>query len=228
MLLKFIYLIATLIDIPLYALWRAGGWDLDNELPDEDKFMLAMGYHTSINDYFHSIPPTIHMRRRPRIMMKKELLNNPIYGWLLRLGGGFGVDRSRSHNYVQTLAEQLKQEDRLVMIIAPEGTRKHTDDWKTGFYHIAVSANLPLVLAYLDYDRKRIGFSEVYHPTGDIIADYQWMRDFFAEHGSARFADQFALPDMEKLRARVSKQQSRLSVANTSEEILVDPTFVTT
>lgn len=225
MLVKLINILVALIDIPLFALWRSGGWDMDNPLPDEDKFMLAMGYHTSLNDYFHSIPVAIHERRHPRIMMKKELLDNPFYGWFLRLGGGFGVDRSRSHNYVQSIVDDINKEDRLLMIIAPEGTRQKTDDWKTGFYHIAVGANLPLVLVYVDYKRKRIGFSEVYQPTGDLVKDYQWMHDFFAEHGSARFPDQFALPDMDKIRARVQKHPPKHPDV---EQQIVETTFVTT
>lgn len=195
-----------LIDIPLYALWRSGGWAQDNELPDCEKFMLAMGYHTSFRDYFHSIPVAIHERRRPRIMMKRELLRNPIYGIFLRLGGGFGVDRSKSRNAVESIVNDINKEDRLLMIIAPEGTREKTDDWKTGFYHIAVGAELPLVLVYVDYERKRVGFSEVYQPTGDLIKDFQWMSDFFSENGSARYPDQFTLPNMDKLRDRAAKK----------------------
>jgi len=224
MLVKLAKILLTIVDVPMLALWRAGGWDFDNKLPPDDKFMLVMGYHTSIRDYFHSLPATFHERRRPRIMMKKELLENPFYGWFLRLGGGFGVDRSRSHNYVQTIVEDIHKEDRLVMIIAPEGTRHQTDDWKTGFYHIAVGASLPLVLVYVDYERKRVGFSEVRQPTGDIVEDYQWIHDFFAEHGSPRYPDKFALPDMDKIRARVAKNQgtkSEIQPTDTSEQTFV-------
>ena len=65
---------------------------------------------------------------------------------------------------------------------------------------------MPLVLVYIDYERKRVGFSEVYQPTGDIVTDYQWMADFFAEHGSARFPDQFALPDIAALQSRLAAE----------------------
>ena len=140
MLIKLMKMLLWIIDIPLFAYWQLMGWGWDNKLPDLDKFMLVMGHHTSFMDYFHSIPVAIRERRHPRIMMKKELLENPIYGWFLRLGGGFGVDRSKSRNTVQSIVDDIDKENRLVMIIAPEGTREKTTDWKTGFYHIAVGA----------------------------------------------------------------------------------------
>lgn len=203
MLKKIMDLLVTIVDVPLFALWRMSGWDCDNELPEIDKFMLAMAPHTSLFDYFHSIPVAIRERRRPRIMMKRELLVNPFYGWFLKLGGGFGVDRQKSSNAVQSIVDDINKESRLVMIIAPEGTREKTSDWKTGFHRIAVGADLPLVLVYINYNRKRVGFSEVYHPTGDIVTDYQWMSDFFAEHGSGKYPDQFALPDIAALQSRL-------------------------
>lgn len=221
MVYKFLLLLLRIIDLPLMSLWRLSGWDYDNEIPDEDKFMLAMAPHTTFMDYFHSIPYAIQVRRRPRIMMKKELLDNPFYGWFMKLGGGFGVDRSRSQNVVQSIVSSIQQEDRLVMIIAPEGTRERTTDWKTGFYHIAVGADMPLVLVYINYERKRVGFSEVYYPTGDIIKDYQWMSDFFAEKGVARYPDQFALPDIELLRSRIEQKNQQ-----TQKDTLPESTIV--
>ena len=205
MLYKLQMLFIAMIDIPLFALWRAGGWDYDRNIPDIDKFMLAMAPHTTFRDYFHSIPVAIHVRRRPSIMMKQELLKMPILGWFFKLGGGFGVDRSKSQNTVEQVVDYINKKDRIVMIIAPEGTREYTTDWKTGFYHIAVGANIPLVMVYLNYKTKRAGFSEVYYPTGDIKTDYQWMSDFFAEQGYAKFPDQFGLPDMAILESRLAK-----------------------
>lgn len=207
MLLKLLKVLLIPIDKVLFALWRLSGWDYDYHVPDIDKFMLVMAPHTTFRDYFHSIPIAIRERRYPRIMMKKELLDNPFYGWFLKLGGGFGVDRSRSHNTVQSIIHDINQEDRLVFIIAPEGTRQRTTDWKTGFYHIAVGAEIPLVLAYINYETKRIGFSDVYYPTGNIVEDYQWMSAFFAEYGVAKYPDQFALPDIATLKARVESPQ---------------------
>jgi len=194
----------ALIDKPLFALWRLGGWDYDRQMPDVDKFMLVMAPHTTFRDYFHSIPVAIHERRRPRIMMKQELLDYPILGLFFKLGGGFGVDRKKSQNTVEQAVSYINQNERIIMIIAPEGTRDFTTDWKTGFYHIALQAEIPLVLVHLNYAKKRAGFSSVYYPTGDIRADYQWMSDFFKEHGHAKFPAQFGLPDLPKLDASIS------------------------
>lgn len=196
MLHKLLMILIAIIDKPLFALWQMGGWDYQRQVPDVDKFMLAMAPHTTFRDYFHSIPVAIHERRHPSIMMKKELLQFPIIGWFFKLGGGFGVDRGKSHNTVEQVIQYIHQQDRMVMIIAPEGTREHTTSWKTGFYHIAAGANIPLVLVYINYTSKRVGFSDLYYPTGDIQKDYQWMSDFFEQHGYAKYPDQFGLPDM--------------------------------
>lgn len=223
MLLKLLKVLLIPIDQVLFKLWQLSGWDYDYHVPDIDKFMLVMAPHTTFRDYFHSIPIAIRERRRPRIMMKQELLDNPLYGWFLKLGGGFGVDRSRSRNTVQSIVDDIHQEDRLVVIIAPEGTRQKTTDWKTGFYHIAVGAKIPLVLAYINYETKRIGFSEVYQPTGDIVKDYQWMSDFFADYGAAYYPDQFALPDVNKLQKRIQSSEAR----STSEQVDKQNSIVT-
>jgi len=199
MLHKILMIIIALIDKPLFALWRLGGWDYDRQMPNIDKMMLVMAPHTTFRDYFHSIPVAIHERRRPSIMMKKELLQFPIMGWFFKLGGGFGVDRHHSQNTVEQVVDYIKQQDRIVMIIAPEGTREYTTHWKTGFYHIAMAAEIPIVMVYLNYTNKRAGFSEVYYPTGDIQKDYQWMSDFFEQNGSAKYPNQFGLPDIPTL-----------------------------
>ena len=120
MLHKFVISLIAVIDKPLFALWRLGGWDYDRQMPDMDKFMLVMAPHTTFRDYFHSIPVAIHERRRPRIMMKQELLNYPILGWFFKLGGGFGVDRKKSQNTVEqagTYPLPEAQLDRFLMFI---------------------------------------------------------------------------------------------------------------
>lgn len=196
MLHKLFMALIWILEKPIYAWWRLMGWDYVRNMPDLDKFMLVFAPHTSNIDYFHSIPVAFRVRRHPAIMMKKEVLDVPVIGWFLRLGGGFGVDRSKSHNTVQEVVNYIQSKERIVMIIAPEGTRGYTTDWKTGFYHIAVGANLPLVLVYLNYEKKRAGFSPVYHPTGDIATDFQWMSDFFAEHAHPKHPDRFGLPEI--------------------------------
>jgi 1-acyl-sn-glycerol-3-phosphate acyltransferase len=206
MLYKLLTILIAVIDKPLFALWQMGGWDYERQVPDVDKFMLAMAPHTTFRDYFHSIPVAIHERRHPSIMMKRELLQFPIIGWFFKLGGGFGVDRGKSHNTVEQVIQYINQQDRMVMIIAPEGTREHTTNWKTGFYHIAAGANIPLVLVYINYATKRVGFSEMYYPTGDIQKDYQWMSEFFEQHGYAKYPDQFGLPDMSILEEHTHTQ----------------------
>jgi 1-acyl-sn-glycerol-3-phosphate acyltransferase len=83
----------------------------------------------------------------------------------------------------------IQQKDRIVLVIAPEGTRKKTDQWKSGFYHIAVQAGLPIALGFLDYKRKRAGVGMILNPSGDIEADMQIIREFYDKHGYGKYPE---------------------------------------
>lgn len=194
MLRKFGLLLVGIIGLPIYALWRLSGWNYDGTLPELDKYMFVFAPHTSNIDYFHSIPVAFFVRRHPSIMMKQEALDWFIIGKLLRLGGGFGVDRKGSGNTVEQVIEYVHQRKNIVLIIAPEGTRHYNEHWKTGFYHIAHGAGLPMVFGYLNYKEKKMGASPVFYTTGDIQADFAFMADFYRDHAHARHPERFGLP----------------------------------
>ncbi len=92
-------------------------------------------------------------------------------GVLFRWLGGIAVERSSSHNFVGSMAEQFSKTDDMVLIITPEGTRGKVASWKGGFYHIANSAGVPIVPVYLDYGRREVGFGSVFIPSGDFDQD---------------------------------------------------------
>lgn len=85
--------------------------------------------------------------------------------------GGIPVDRSEAQNFVQQAIDAFDQSDEMVIGVAPEGTRSRVEKWKTGFYHIAAGAKVPIVPGYLDYDKKEAGFLESFVPGGDIDKD---------------------------------------------------------
>ena len=89
----------------------------------------------------------------------------------MRWLGGIPVDRSQAQDFVQQAIEAFDQSDELVIGVAPEGTRSRVEKWKTGFYHIAVGAEVPIVPGYLDYPNKELGFLESILPSGDIDKD---------------------------------------------------------
>ena len=102
-------------------------------------------------------------------------------GWLMRRLGGLPVDRTASHDFVNQIVGLFEERDRLVITIAPEGTRKKTAHWKTGFYYIALGAGVPIVLGYLDYPSRRGGLGPTLQPCGDLEADLDRIRQFYSD-----------------------------------------------
>ena len=95
--------------------------------------------------------------------------------------GAVPIERSRATNMVEQMVEQFRTHEEFVLFIPPEGTRARVDHWKSGFYHIARGANVPVAPAYLDYGRKRAGIGQPIVMTGDVHADMDALRAFYAE-----------------------------------------------
>lgn len=99
---------------------------------------------------------------------------------MLKRLGGIPVDRSEKNNVVNTMAKAFENSERLVITIAPSGTRRNVGPWKTGFYHIAREAKVPIVCGFIDYRHKTIGVGPVFHPTGDMETDMTSIRTFYS------------------------------------------------
>lgn len=103
------------------------------------------------------------------------------FGYLFRALGGYAVDRKAKHNLVEQVVEMIAKEKRFVLTITPEGTRKKVTKWKTGFYHIAHRANIPIVLAAIDYPKKNVKFSEPIFVTGNALEDVLLINNYFRD-----------------------------------------------
>jgi 1-acyl-sn-glycerol-3-phosphate acyltransferase len=112
--------------------------------------------------------------------MGKHTLFRPPLGWLMRGLGGLPIDRSARHNVVEQAVQSFRERERLVLAILPEGTRKRTPYWKSGFYHIAVGAKVPIALGYADYRRKVGGIGRIFVPSGDVDTDMAIIREFYS------------------------------------------------
>lgn len=110
---------------------------------------------------------------------KHTLFELPVAGQVMRALGGIPVDRRGHHDAVKAIASTIRQHEKLLLAVPPEGTRSAATRWKTGFYWIAVEAQVPIVLGFLDFGRKRAGVGEVLYPTGDIAADFAQLRHFY-------------------------------------------------
>jgi len=172
--------ISTLFRYLSILLLKLIGWRAVNQVPLLNKYLVIGAPHTSNWDFVLFLLFGFKMRYNTRWLGKDTLFRFPIRGLMIRLGG-IPVDRSKSNNVVEQMADYFNSVDELSVIIAPEGTRDKTVGWKTGFYHIAIAANVPIVLGYVDSSTKSIGFGPVFYPTGDIEADLEKIQAFYAD-----------------------------------------------
>lgn len=173
--------------------YRRQGWTEFNANPDLRKCVIIAAPHTSNWDFVYFLGAATTLGVPLSFMAKKSLFRWPI-GRAMRELGGVAVDRSGSQNYVKTIAEEFARRDSFMLTIAPEGTRSAVARWKTGFYHIAMQAKVPLVIGMMDYARKRVGLAEAFFPTGDyaedmkkVLAFYQTTTPRYPRQGSVDF-----------------------------------------
>lgn len=161
------------------------GWTLHPDYPAEEKYVMIVAPHTSNWDFIVGILAAWALGLRAHWLGKHTLFWGPL-GWFFRRIGGLPVDRGRSDNLIRQMAESFATADRPILAMAPEGTRKHTDHWKAGFYHIARTAGVPVVMAYLDYSRKQIGFGGCFYPGDDIEHVFDHIRAYYRERRGKR------------------------------------------
>ncbi len=112
------------------------------------------------------------------------------YGWLMRFLGGIPIRRDRSENRVQQMARAVEEAESLVLGVLAEGTRSYVPHWKSGFYHIALAAKVPIVMGYVDFARKRGGFGPELVPTGEVTQDMDKIRSFYSDK-AGKYPNQF-------------------------------------
>ncbi len=162
-------------------LLATAGWELEGTVPTVPKCVVLGVPHTSNWDGVLLLAVAQCAGIQLRWMIKNDWLRGPM-GILLRRLGAVGIDRARSTNIVQSMVEELRRSERLWLAIPPEGTRHRAEYWKSGFYHIALGAKVPVVPGYLDYARKRAGLGAPIDLTGDVTVDMDRLRAFYAEH----------------------------------------------
>lgn len=169
------------------------GWRPEGELPPQEKFVLIAAPHTTNWDMPIMIAIGWAMGVQTRWMGKKSIFKFP-FGTFMRALGGFPVDRSQRTNVVAQAAEMIRASDRIILTVPPEGTRSGGSDvWRSGFYHIAREAEVPILLGFLDYSRKRGGLGPLVYPSGDIAADMDQIRGFYGPQ-MARYPEKFRVP----------------------------------
>ena len=161
------------------------GWQLDDRLPTEKKYVMLGAFHTSNWDFPIGILGMWALGLKASWVGKHTLFRGPL-GPLFKLMGGIPVDRTIHTGFIQRIAELYQSREQMTLTIAAEGTRSRTEHWKTGFYFIALEAKVPVALAYIDYSTKTLGVGATLHPSGDIRMDFEIIRDFYKDKQGLR------------------------------------------
>ncbi|HIJ82198.1 MAG TPA: glycerol acyltransferase [Desulfuromonadales bacterium] len=169
----------TLLRIAARFYLKITGWELVMVAPVARRAVVIAAPHTSNWDLPMSLAIVFAFRLKIYFLAKHTLFTPP-FGILLRWLGGIPVDRSRAHNLVEQAVELFSVHDDLVLVVPPEGTRKKVRYWKSGFYHIACGAQLPISLGFIDFKRKVAGFGGTFIPTGNYDADLVEIQAFYA------------------------------------------------
>lgn len=165
------------------------GWSMEGDRPEPSQFVLIAAPHTSNWDF----PMLLLYAAAFDLKMSwlgKHSLFHPAIGWLMRALGGIPVTRHENRNLVDDMAATFTDRDELIIVVPAEGTRSRTKYWKSGFYHIAKTAGVPIIPSFLDYGKKRGGFGPPLIPGGDVAADMETLREFYAPM-QGKFPDQF-------------------------------------
>jgi 1-acyl-sn-glycerol-3-phosphate acyltransferase len=155
--------------------WKATGF---SDFDSVKKAVLIAVPHTSWHDFFIGILLRSAIGIETNYVGKKGLFKFPI-GWFFRWLGGAPVERKNNENQVEAIARLFAEKEVFRMTMAPEGTRKKVEEWRTGFYYIAKAANVPIIMFTLDFENKENKFSKPFYPTDDKEADFKFMHKYF-------------------------------------------------
>jgi 1-acyl-sn-glycerol-3-phosphate acyltransferase len=156
------------------------GWKAMGEVPPSGKFVLVGAPHTSNWDFPIAIAASFVYRIKIHWLGKDTLFRWP-FGWLMRKLGGIPVDRSHPHGVVRQLKHKYDETDNLIIVIAAKGTRKKTQYWKSGFYWLAQSAQVPILCSYYNYEKKQVHIGLTILPSDDIKKDMDILREYFRD-----------------------------------------------
>ena len=160
------------------TLLRLTGWRVAGTLPDVPKLVIIGAPHSSNWDGVWSLAFKVALRLDIHFIIKQDYTKG-LLGPLVRGLGGIGIDRNAAHDVVSQMRQQFAKRDKLWLGITPEGTRKKVKKWKSGFWHIARAANVPVQLLYFHYPEKTIGLGPLIELSDDLDADMARIREYY-------------------------------------------------
>lgn len=179
----------TIFDIPILRdvlqvlaiiILRVFGWRRAGRVPDAPKFVMIAAPHTSNWDFPVGLAVILAFRVKMYWLGKEPIFRWP-FGTFFKWLGGIPVSRSKSGDVVAQMIQTFEERPRIIIVVAPEGTRKRVNHWKTGFYYMAMGADVPIVMGFIDYLRKEGGFGPTLIPTGNLQADMEKIRAFYED-----------------------------------------------
>lgn len=155
-------------------------WRFVGEFPEPSRLVIVVAPHTSNWDFVTGIAVVFATGLHAHWLVKDTWFRWP-FGHLARWLGGIPVDRSRSNALVEQTSQAFAEHERLWLAVTPEGTRKKVARWKSGFWHIARDAGVPIALCYFDYRKRETGFGPLLEPGDDYTADLERITAFYRE-----------------------------------------------
>ena len=162
-----------------FIFYKLLGWKISGNFdPGIKKSVVIVLPHTSWHDFYIGVFTRRIIKTPIHFVAKKELFKFP-FGWYFRWMGGAAIDRSKNKNTVTEITGIFNSREEFRLAIAPEGTRKKVETWKTGFYYIAIEAKVPIICVAFDYKTKTVKIGDPFYPTGNYDADFITLKDFY-------------------------------------------------
>ena len=178
-----------------FAMWfgrtilRVLGWRVEGEIPNLERILIIGAPHTSNWDFVYAMAAILGLNIKLR-WLGKHTIFKPGVSWFMEWLGGIPVNRGKPESIVDNVARLVEQDKGIVIGLAPEGTRKKVETWKTGFLRIAEAIDCKIFIIGLDFPGKRIVLDQLFEPTGDYDADIATLQEFYRRY-EAKYPDQF-------------------------------------
>ncbi len=166
---------------PLYAfLFKLFGWKINGSFPLQlKKYIIAVAPHTSNWDFPVGVAARSILKIQNAKFLGKSQLFRPPFGWFFRALGGYPVERSTSHDLVDQVVKIFNDHETFILALAPEGTRKKVERFKTGFYYISKKASAPIIPVGFDFEKKEVVIGQPLLPSDNIEADFEILYSFY-------------------------------------------------
>lgn len=170
--------LSWLLSFSACGLLKLSGWKINDPPPEVHRCIIIAAPHTSNWDFVLMLVIVFALKLDVRWMGKHTLFPWPVV-WLMKWLGGIPINRTKANNVVEDMINVFHESEHLVLLNTPEGTRSQVSRWKTGFYHMAIGADVSILPVYLDGPNKIVGFNPFFKPSGNLESDLEEIKEIF-------------------------------------------------